>query len=475
MSLIFLKATPCRAAALVGIGVILRIARADAACQIDADCEFGNFCKVDDGTCHSKQCSGPAECSAECDDGNPCTRDYCSYDTGLTCARGHLRGLGCSPSRLYLCTATFVCPLAYDPCDLCSSCFAITASPCPDPNRPVSCPTGCCPAGHQCGVDGCVNPTPCSRPIAEYVQGDDDECVAVQKNERGEEEIVTLSAGVRLCRGVRLQCTRHADPHQVVVVHVLNSQSLDSPGASLGTIRMKPGSTLILREEAYIEVDVLRGKAEFESDHSKTELDVHSQTLKVKPIGTIFDVAYDEQTQLSTVRVQDGSVEVTPTYFSADPLDLSMLQARAAPFTLHAGEEVVVGRDTVGPVTLLCLPGQCDDAEACTLDTCTPAACGHDLANGFDAVCSACRGGLGSRVCASQPVPATVGKRVALACTLRDQAGTKTPKAAQKLLRRAKKSLRSAAATVKKAAKRHKRPISSDCAAEIAGVLGSNP
>jgi len=81
------------------------------------------------------------------------------------------------------------------------------------------------------------------------------------------------------------------------------------------------------------------------------------------------------------------------------------------------------------------------------------------------------QGKLGSQACADPPVPAAVRQRLALACTLRDQAGTKTPKAAQKLLRCAKASLKKAGVLARRAAKKHRGAISADCASAINGAL----
>jgi hypothetical protein len=271
-----------------------------------------------------------------------------------------------------------------------------------------------------------------------------------------------------LCDDVTLYCASEAlSPLRV---------TLNPSGENIATVVVERRSKIRVRRSlSGIAIWALEGSGRFffasTEAHFEVELRVNSPAVIVRPNGTIFDVAYDGQARQSTVRVEEGSVEVTPTYPPVDPSDLSTLQPRAAPLTLHAGEAVVVGSDTIGSVTLLCLAGQCDDGDACTADTCSPTACGHASASGFDAVCSACRGGLGSRACTDQPVPTTVGKRFALACTLRDQAGARTPKAAQKLLRRAKKNLKSAAAGAKKAAMKHKHAISSDCADTIVGVL----
>jgi hypothetical protein len=121
---------------LVVLVAVLRIANAHA-CVIDFDCGFGNFCKIDDGTCHSKQCNSQVDCSSECDDGNPCTQDYCDYeDTTLECHHFNLRGLGCSPLMPSLCA--YPCSSGVDLCNLCSSCDAITTTT----TLPPSCPAG---------------------------------------------------------------------------------------------------------------------------------------------------------------------------------------------------------------------------------------------------------------------------------------------------------------------------------------------
>ncbi len=206
-------------------------------------------------------------------------------------------------------------------------------------------------------------------------------------------------------------------------------------------------------------IELIRGLVEIDKNKDQTRWEVETANVIVGVEGTSLSVNSDLDTPQDTIGVTEGAVTVIPR----NPA-LSL-------FTLHAGQQVAVGPDTVGTITLLCLPNQCDDGEACTVDTCTPTACHHEPASGLEAVCSACRGGLGSHACASQPVPTAVGHQFAVACTLRDHAGTGQAKAAQKLLKRAKGNVKRASALARRAAKKHKGAISADCVAAIAGAL----
>lgn len=55
--------------------------------------------------------------------------------------------------------------------------------------------------------------------------------------------------------------------------------------------------------------------------------------------NTIFSVSHDEQTQVSTVAVEEGEVEVTPTNPSLQP------------FNLQSGQQVQVNAESIGPIT----------------------------------------------------------------------------------------------------------------------------
>ncbi len=115
--------------------------------------------------------------------------------------------------------------------------------------------------------------------------------------------------------------------------------------------------------------------------------------------------------------------------------------------------------------------GSCDDGDACTVDTCTAGRCDHPASGGVEAVCSSCQGGLRSAACAGQPVPNSVAKRLARACTLQARALISKPKKARAMARQAAANLRKASALVRKAGKKHKGALPAACVQAITGAL----
>jgi len=110
----------------------------------------------------------------------------------------------------------------------------------------------------------------------------------------------------------------------------------------------------------------------------------------------------------------------------------------------------------------------CDDANRCTADACVPGlGCTHTLASGTADLARE------STSCAGQPVPAGVGGKFVKACTLVDQAErAATQKKKRAALRKAVKLFSRATGAAARAARRKKDPLSSDCAAALAQVLG---
>jgi hypothetical protein len=70
-----------------------------------------------------------------------------------------------------------------------------------------------------------------------------------------------------------------------------------------------------------------------------TQFRVKTPTLTASTRGTVFSVRHDERTQLSTVAVEEGVVDVTPTNSSLRP------------FALGAGQQVQVAQNRVDPIT----------------------------------------------------------------------------------------------------------------------------
>ncbi len=361
--------------------------------------------------------------------------------TAFCCPAGTFCGAGtcinprpCSdPAFPLVCNGTVCCAAG-------STCNTVNPQLCCPPGYTVSCQTSCCPTGHHCGGDGAT----CllrdqTYDVLSAVQG------LVRVNAADAHAGQKLNPGdvIEVDTGATAVITFYDPPGTATLRGIPEVASLVIP------IPESTGRTLIR---------LLRGALGIGKDprvHTKEEIEALNDVVSVE--GTVLSITADSGTQEDTVDVTVGTVTVTPK------------NAALAPFTLHAGERVVVGANAVGAVTSVCPAAQCDDGDPCTRDGCTETTCDYQQDGGLDAACSTCRGGLGSPACAEQTLPSSVGKRLTLACSLRDQAASKPAKPAQKLLRRAAKNLKGAATTAKKAGAKHS--VSAGCAGTIAAVL----
>jgi hypothetical protein len=249
------------------------------------------------------------------------------------------------------------------------------------------------------------------------------------------------------------------------------SASISTGPDSTALIFLAPDTTLTLQTFGHVRlppptpsvsqrvIELLRGLLRLDEPRNtapQNRFEVQARNSTVGVEGTSVTIEADTDRMRDTVAVFEGAVVVTPT------------NPALAPIRLEAGQQVEVGVDAVGPV-LPCLPRQCDDGEVCTTDACTTIGCENRQMTGLEAACATCQGGLGSRPCAGESVPPGIGKRIALACSLRDRAAA-NPGAAKRFLRRAKAALKSARAVAKKAAKRTKDALAADCAAAIAAA-----
>jgi hypothetical protein len=371
---------------------------------------------------------------------------------------------------------------------------------CIDAAFPVDCQAFCCPAGTFCGAGTCINPRPCSDPAFPlecngatccaagstcntvnpqlccppgYTVSCQHSCCPASHHCASDGETCLLhDQTYDVLSGVQgLVRVNMADAHAGQKLNPGDVVEVDTGAVAVITLYDPPGTATLrgIHEPTSLVMPIpestgrklfrlLRGALGIGKDpriHTKDEVEALNDTVSVE--GTVLSITADSATQEDTVDVTVGTVTVTPK------------NAALPPFTLHAGERVVVGATAVGAVTSVCPAAQCDDGDPCTLDGCTETVCEYQQDGGLDAVCSTCRGGLGSPACTGQPLPASVGKRLALACSLRDQAASKPAKAAQKLLRRAAKNVKGAATAAKKAGS--KQSVSAGCAGTIAAVL----
>jgi hypothetical protein len=222
-----------------------------------------------------------------------------------------------------------------------------------------------------------------------------------------------------------------------------------------GQVKLPPAPPSPVERIFQLPQGLMRGIDRGLPAQNQFEVEALNSVLGVE--GTDFTIEADPDRLLDTVVVYEGAVLVTPK------------NPALAPVRLEAGQQIAVSPDTIGPA-LPCLPEECNDGEPCSADACTPAGCQNVPVTGFEAACSACQGGLGSPSCAGESVPPGIGKRIALACSLREQAAT-NPDGAKKLLRRAKGALKSGRAKARKAANRQTNPLDAACASAITGAL----
>jgi hypothetical protein len=424
-------------------------------CSSDADCGAGFACN---GACY-KICGAANPCAADCDTGDPCSRKACV--SGLTVSGANI----CSIEPVGDPSGTLGCPLGgrTDDCNTCPACLGVTTT---------------------------TTTIPCTN-FGVTIHGSQRGTVLIK---RGDIQMM-VAAGEALCpfdivftpgtgapvtlafpgkSAVLKDETGNGTSLQVSFVHCPAGEVC---GGTYAVDPRDPGALLQCDgvQAVCYALNLFIGHVTVTDDSltaPPASVGVFGATALVQPSGTVFDVGYAVPTQQSTVKVTAGAVAVTPLQPPTDPsADLSLLKPRSAAFTLHAGEQVEVGPDTVGPIMPICVVEQCDDADPCTADSCGGTGCLHAAITGAAAVCSSCEGGVKSPACAGQPLPAMVARRFTQACGLEARVGTSKPSKAKKLKQQAAANLRKASALVKKAAKRHKGGVSAECAGVIAGIL----
>jgi hypothetical protein len=150
----------------------------------------------------------------------------------------------------------------------------------------------------------------------------------------GEAEWADLSPDTKLTSVDQV----HTGPDSAVTLRMRDGSTVELSELSqmaIGTLDAKEGR---LKVRILLKVGALQAKV-VPQKTLPSDFQVRMPTATTSVRGTVFSVRYDEGTQLGTVEVQEGTVQVTP--------DNSALP----PFMLTAGHRVQVARNHVSPIT----------------------------------------------------------------------------------------------------------------------------